>query len=139
MKLLEVQGDLFASNDNLAHCVSADFHMSAGIAVEFKRRYHHKQALLTEGWEVGQVARKTHGKNYVFYMVTKERYFHKPAYADLWKTLTQLARWAELLGLSTMSIPPISCVRDKLNWLVVRKMIEEAFDGSDITITVYRK
>ena len=35
----EVPGDLFQSIDSLAHCVSEDFSMSAGIATQFGKRF----------------------------------------------------------------------------------------------------
>lgn len=111
--------------------------MSAGVAVHFKNRYGHQASLRAEGWAVGTVARRKVEDKYIFYLVTKPRYFQKPTYGSLWLTLVQLARWTELLGLRSMSIPPISCVRDRLDWGRVRDLIGEAFRGADITITVY--
>lgn len=138
MLLREVHGDLFVAKDNMAHCVSADFHMSAGIAVEFKNRYGHKAELLSECWEVGSVARKKLDSGlYVFYMVTKARYFQKPTYSNLRRTIIELARWVELLGIRSLAIPPISCVRDKLEWSRVRAILEEVFNGLDVEIVVY--
>jgi len=137
MKLIERQGSLFETMDNLAHCVSADFHMSAGIAVQFRDRFQHKLSLLEESWGVGQVARRRVGNYYVFYMVTKPRYFQKPTYHSLGLALVELAKWCELLGLQTLSIPPISCCRDKLKWPIVRQMIMKVFNGLGLTITVY--
>ena len=111
--------------------------MSAGIAVEFKVRYGHQASLRAEGWAVGTVARRRVGDYYVFYLVAKPRYFMKPSYYSLWLTLQQLARWAELLGLRTLSTPPVSCKRDKLSWTRVREMVRAAFDRLDIIITVF--
>jgi len=139
MLLRETKGNLFASNDNLAHCVSADFRMSAGVAVQFRDRYGHQAELRAEGWPVGTVARKRVRDQFVFYLVTKPIYFLKPTYASLRQTLVQLARWVELLGLRSLSIPPISCVRDRLNWNLVREMIKDVFEGINVVITVYFK
>lgn len=137
MRLIETKGDLFTSEDSLAHCVSADFRMSAGIAVEFRDRFGHQAALRSEGWAVGSVARKRVHQRFVFYMVTKPLYYQKPTYTSLRQTLVQLARWVELLKIRTLAIPPISCVRDKLDWSIVKGMIKSVFDGLDVTITVY--
>jgi len=139
MLFRERKGDLFSSDDNLALCVSADFHMSAGVAVQFRDRFGHKMSLIQEGWGMGQVARRldSEGERYVFYMVTKPRYFQKPTYHSLRLTLVELARWCELLRLPSLSIPPIRCFRDKLHWPTVRQMVVEVFDGLDITITAY--
>ena len=35
----EQKGDIFSSEDNLAHCVSMDFAMFKGVAKEFKSRF----------------------------------------------------------------------------------------------------
>lgn len=137
MKFRELKGDLFAASDNLAHCVSEDFHMSAGIAVQFKRKFGRQAQLREEGWRIGEVARTKEGPHYVFYLITKPRYFMKPTYKCLWATLVQLAKWVELLSLKSLSIPRISCVRDRLDWAIVREMIMEAFSGLEIQITVY--
>ena len=138
MILVERHGNLFANPDNFAHCVSSDFHMSAGIAVEFRDRYGHKSSLLSEGYRVGQVARRIGSDhNYVFYLVTKQRYFMKPTYHSLQLTLTELAKWCELLNLKSLSIPPISCCRDRLSWLIVREMVWNSFKGLNIVVTVY--
>lgn len=41
-RLLHVRGDLFTcpSTDALAHCISEDCRMGAGIAVLFKKKFH---------------------------------------------------------------------------------------------------
>jgi hypothetical protein len=47
----EVKGNLFQCDDNvsLAHCVSLDFKMGAGIAVEFKKRFKGTGELTDQG------------------------------------------------------------------------------------------
>lgn len=42
---VEKKGDLFSSEDSLAHCVSEDFNMSKGIAVIFKKWFGHVEDL----------------------------------------------------------------------------------------------
>ena len=38
-ELIHKNGNLFESKDSLAHCISSDFEMSAGIARFFKRKF----------------------------------------------------------------------------------------------------
>lgn len=47
----EVEGDLFdvANNVSLAHCVSSDFAMGAGIAAEFKKQFKGTGDLIAQG------------------------------------------------------------------------------------------
>ena len=39
MKIIYIKADLFTSTNSLAHCVSQDFHMGAGIARLFKSKF----------------------------------------------------------------------------------------------------
>ena len=54
-QLEEINGDLFTSSitDSLAHCVSADFHMKRGIAVDFYKLFPKIKTLI--GTKVGGV------------------------------------------------------------------------------------
>ncbi|KAE8740152.1 hypothetical protein FOCC_FOCC014350 [Frankliniella occidentalis] len=90
--IVEIQGNLFEAKCSLAHCVSSDFKMSAGIAKTFKEKFGN-QALLRNGlWRVGDTARLEIGNGiYVFYLVTKQRYFDHPTYNDIRAALIQLA------------------------------------------------
>lgn len=69
MILQIIKGNLFTTNDNcIAHCVSADFKLGAGIAVEVKRRY---SVLPSEKGEVGIAYGIKNGNMLVFHLVTK--------------------------------------------------------------------
>jgi hypothetical protein len=74
-QLIEQKGDLFSCSGSLAHCVSRDFYMGKGIAVEFKKRFggvRELEAVLTQHgcWDEGGYA------YYIYYLVTKELYYH---------------------------------------------------------------
>ncbi len=133
-----MRGDLLGAQCSLAHCVSSDFHMSAGVAREIKRIYGGQEVLRAGGWQIGDAARieVEHGR-YIFYLVTKLKYFHLPTLEDLTSSLVQLARWAELLRLSELAVPRLGCGLDKLHWASVREVIMRVFKHLDITIYVY--
>ncbi len=107
MKLVEVKGDLFGAKCSLAHCVSSDFHMSAGIARGFKNKFGGQEVLRAGGWLVGDAAhlRLSSGR-YVFYLVTKCRYYHLPTLENLTLSLEQLARRVKLLDLKELAVQP---------------------------------
>src|SRR6266542_4739208 len=70
----EIQGDLFTDapeNSSLAHCVSADFKMSKGIAKIFKKNYGDIKELFNQHKKVGQVAILQKNNRYIFYIITK--------------------------------------------------------------------
>ena len=80
----EVFGNVFDSKDSIAHCVSADFKMSAGIARHFKHKFPTKYKTdvdhsYTPLWP--QWLPKT--RRYLYHLVTKQKYFYKPTYSAL--------------------------------------------------------
>ena len=135
----EIEGDVFSSNDSLAHCVSGDFQMESGVAKEVKRRYpitypkdvdHQRQSVFAQWIE--------NEERYVYHLVTKQRYFEKPTYATLETALRQMRSHAEWSGITRISVPKIGCGRDQLDWSEVRSLIKDVFKGSNVAITVYK-
>lgn len=148
MTITEVKQDLFTvpKDYTLVHCVSADFAMGAGIAKEFTKRGV-KDYLLTDSitlipekervgtcvvsFETGWVAE--------FNLITKEKYWHKPTYDTLRKSLLSAKevivslddRYGELVKLA---MPKIGCGLDKLSWDKVKAIIEEVFADTNIEI-----
>ena len=146
MTITEVKQDLFTVPKDyiLVHCVSADFAMGAGIAKEFTKRGV-KDYLLTDlitlipkkervgkcvvSFETGWVAE--------FNLITKEKYWHKPTYDTLRKSL--LSTKEVIVSLSVMvklAMPKIGCGLDKLSWDKVKAIIEEVFADTDVEILV---
>ena len=86
MKYTEEIRDLFSVSDDyyLAHCISADFALGAGIVVEFNKRFD-MRAVLKENY-LGYLAyyNKYHLRgdcileDRVLNLITKSRCFHKP-------------------------------------------------------------
>ncbi|WP_374017832.1 hypothetical protein ABU162_27660 [Paenibacillus thiaminolyticus] len=84
MELTEIKKDLFMMDDAycLAHCISSDAKMGAGIAVEFKKRF--KLASLQEMAKHSPLEIGTCYKaGSVLNLVTKAKYWHKPTYEAL--------------------------------------------------------
>jgi len=137
--IAELDGDLFDAprTASLCHCVSADFRMGAGIAKQFRARFGNQEALLAQRCGIGDVAVLADGHRFVFYLVTKERYFHKPGYDAMQSTLLRLRDMALERGVAHLAMPRLGCGLDRLAWPRVRDMIATAFDGSGISISVY--
>lgn len=53
---MEIKGDLFSASASLAHCVSRDLKMGAGIAVQFRERFQRVDELRNQNKNVGEVA-----------------------------------------------------------------------------------
>lgn len=135
----EVQGDLFScpANEALAHCISADCRMGAGIAKMFKAKFSGTQELLNQAKKVGDVAVLERNGRFIYYLVTKERAFHKPTYPDLENSLRAMKRHCASHSVTAVSMPRIGCGLDQLQWDKVKWMMEKVFRGSGIKLTVY--
>jgi len=141
-RIIEKTGDLFAERDvsYLAHCISRDCRMGAGIAKEFVRRYgaaSFRQRVALGAPVVGGVVPVTTESGTVVYnLVTKQRSYQKPTLSTLQSALVAMRTHAEINGVKRISMPRIGCGLDGLMWRDVRALIERTFDGSDIEIVV---
>ena len=80
----EVFGNVFDSKDSIAHCVSADFKMSAGIARHFKRKFPTKYPTdLGHSYTPLRPQWLPETRRYLYHLVTKRKYFNKPTYSTL--------------------------------------------------------
>lgn len=140
MTITELPGDLFQSHDALCHCVSRDLKMGLGIALLFKNKFQNQELLKQQKKKVGQVAylKTDQIKNpYIFYLITKEKYWNKPTMQTLEDSLKELKKLCLKFNITKLSMPRIGCGLDKLQWNQVKKMIENIFQDSGIKITVY--
>jgi hypothetical protein len=137
--LVETKGDLFTSNESLAHCVGQDLIMGAGIATEFKKRFMRVSLLKKQGAKVGEMAVLQDESRFIYYLVTKKYSVGKPTYESLEKSLIALRDHMIANNVLRLSIPRIGCGLDKLDWPRVRALIKRVFqDVKYTTITVYR-
>lgn len=124
----------------LAHCISGDYSLGAGIAKQFVENYNmrfklHKNFPIPDGEKFANVGQALLVDN-VFNLVTKARVFHKPTYESLYDTLLDMRVQCENLDISRLAIPLLGCGLDRLNWEQVKDIIEDVFDSTDIEILV---
>lgn len=63
----EVEGDLFEAPDDFAlgHCVSADFKMSQGITLEFRKRFGQVDTLISQNKKITEIASIKHNNRQI--------------------------------------------------------------------------
>lgn len=108
--------------------------LGLGIALEFKRRYG------TSGLKtgpVGSVCVVKKENNYIFHLITKEYYYKKPTYRSLKSSLEAMAEYMTNNGISSVSMPKIGCVLDRLNWSSVEKIISSVLKDYNVTVYIY--
>ena len=86
---------------------------------------------------VGECAVLQFPHRYIYYLITKKAYYHKPTYADLEASLVQMKKHIQANGVKELSIPQLGCGLDRLVWKKVSAIIKEVFAHVDISITVY--
>lgn len=136
----ERKQDLFTMEKHyvLAHCVSTDCALGAGIAKEFRRRIPEMPDILkTFNPKIGDaIGYPTRGGRIVINLFTKEKYNHKPTLLSLATSLFVFKRMVIEKGYTHVAIPEIGCGLDKLKWEEVRELIQEVFKDTDVEIVV---
>ena len=140
----EVESDLFKVNKTyyLAHCISADFAMAAGIVVEFNKEFDMKSRLKKKypdyimDWIRNSRSYDCLLEDRVFNLVTKTRYYNKPTYNSLPGELVMMRDLCNEKGINKIAMPLIGCGLDRLMWSRVSKIIKDTFVDTDIDILV---
>lgn len=139
MIIKEIQQDLFKVPEEyyLVQCISADFAMGKGIAVEFNRKFDMRNELRSK-----YIVNKWDSRGYcilesrVFNLITKQFYYYKPIYQTMTDSLECMRDLAIRHGIKKIAMPTIGCGLDRLNWNEVKSIIEEVFSKTDIEILV---
>lgn len=143
MTLNIVHGDLFTAPSEyyLAHCISGDFALGAGIAKTFNEKFEMRDRLFQEypfksNKGYGYVGRALRVAN-VFNLVTKARYYNKPTYDCIQDSLENMKEQMLEQGITKLAMPKIASGLDAVPWCDVKDMIEEVFEDTDVDILIY--
>lgn len=127
-----IKDDLFNQKDcYYVHCVSRDYALGAGIAVEFDKRYDMRKKLIIKDSDDDAILIDN-----VFNLVTKQKYWQKPSMLTLRRALHELHLKVTMLGIKKLAMPKIGCGLDRLSWNAVQKEIKEIFSDLNIEIVV---
>uniref|UniRef100_A0A1A8J6Z8 O-acyl-ADP-ribose deacylase 1 n=3 Tax=Nothobranchius TaxID=28779 RepID=A0A1A8J6Z8_NOTKU len=139
MTLCYITGDLFSCppDEALAHCISEDCRMGAGIAVLFRKRFGGVSELKEQKKQPGQCAVLKQGRRFLYYLITKKRASQRPTYNCLRQSLQDMKSHCVKNNVTRISMPRIGCGLDRLEWSKVSAILEEVFKDSNISITVY--
>lgn len=138
MTIHEEQRDLFTVPQGyyLAHCISADFALGAGIAKKFDEVYNMKFKLFKNydgyEYECGDCLVVDN----VFNLVTKPKYYHKPTYESLKEALEAMKEYVLYFDINKVAMPHIAAGLDRLQWDQVFETIKEVFEDTDVDILI---
>jgi hypothetical protein len=138
MKITVEKKDLFTVPQGyyLAHCISADFALGAGIAKIFDEVYNMRFKLFKEYDEYEYCGGDSIPVDNVFNLVTKKKCYHKPTYDSVREALECMREQMDMLYVTKLAMPKIASGLDRLNWDVVYDIICEVFDDTDVEILI---
>ena len=120
----------------LAHCISADFALGAGIAKTFDEVYNMRFKLFREYdgyvYEGGDALLIDN----VFNLVTKPKGYHKPRYEAVRESLEVMKEIMEANATTKLAMPKIGCGLDRLTWDEVLEIIQEVFEDTNVEILI---
>lgn len=134
----EIREDLFNNKDEyyLAHCISKDFALGAGIAKAFNKQYGMRKKLIEARGNGDIQFPKAVLIDNVFNLITKDKYFQKPTYDSLMKSLLEMKEQIVEKNITKLAMPKIGCGLDKLKWNRVSSIIKDIFKDVDIEIKI---
>jgi hypothetical protein len=120
----------------LAHCISADFALGAGIAKTFDEIYNMRFKLFREydmyEYEGGDALLIDN----VFNLVTKNKCYHKPTYDSVREALVTMRDIMYFNSTTKLAMPRIGCGLDRLEWEQVYDIICDVFENTDVEILI---
>ena len=118
----------------LAHCISADFALGAGIAKTFDEVYNMRFKLFREydnyEYEGGDALLIDN----VFNLVTKPKCYHKPRYETVSEALEVMKEIMETNATTKLAMPKIASGLDRCEWSRVYEIICEVFEDTNVEI-----
>lgn len=120
----------------LAHCISADFALGAGIAKTFDSVYNMRFKLFKKYPDYEYHCGDTLLIDNVFNLVTKNKCYHKPTYESLRDALEMMKEQLEFMDATKLAVPMLGCGLDKLQWAQVENIIKDVFADTDVDIVV---
>lgn len=120
----------------LAHCISADFALGAGIAKAFDSVYNMKFKLYRNYDNYVYRGGDALLINNTFNLVTKNKCWHKPTYESLKEALEMMKEVMEFEDVTKLAMPKIGCGLDKLSWDRVYDIICDVFRDTDVEIVI---
>ncbi|KAK3913060.1 ADP-ribose glycohydrolase OARD1 [Frankliniella fusca] len=139
MKLVHVTGDILGCPPHvtIAHCVSADGRMGAGLAKTLQGYFNLRAQFLSTPRGVGYAVALRRGPRFIVNLVTKEHYYDLPTLADFEESIVNLRRFLRFNNIRELAIPELGSGLDRLNPNDVLNIINDLLKFEPVTVYMY--
>lgn len=139
MRIIHIHGNILCcpSNMSIAHCVSNDGKMGAGLALTLNREFHLKNDFLKAPRAVGSVVALRRGDRFIVNLISKERYFHLPTLQDIEETFRNMKRFLIFNEIHDIAVPELGCGLDRCNLKEIIKILEKVFKNDPLNIYMH--
>ncbi|KAL4082949.1 hypothetical protein QTP88_029447 [Uroleucon formosanum] len=137
--VIEIQGNIFEAPEDitLVVCVSKNFEMSQGLALECRRRFGQIETLKEQNKEITEVAHIQHNENLIAFIIVKELCQQTTTFETFYKCIINLRTFCEENNITKIGLPRVGNELDKLKWEKVRAIIRYIFKNSKIKVIIY--
>lgn len=146
MTIREENRDLFTVPQGyyLAHCITADCSLGAGVAKKMDEVFNMKEKLITSydylsadlGFELSDYVGRVLTIDNVYNLILKKHPQKKAKYKKLRACLEDMKDEMEANLVTKVAMPKIGCGHEGLEWDKVREIIEEVFEDTNAEILV---
>jgi hypothetical protein len=138
-KYEEIIGDLFSdrSSDAIFHCVSECLTMTRGIALQFRNKFNNIDNLILQKKRVRDIALIKPEKQWLLYLITKNRYNEKSTYSNIFAILQNLRKFCLEQQIKKLTLPKICAGKNGIKWPIISNMLRFIFQNTCIPISVY--
>lgn len=141
MTIREENRDLFTVPQGyyLAHCITADCSLGAGVAKKIDEVYNMREKLIKTydlGFGLSDYIGNVLTIDNVYNLVLKKYPQKKAKYKKLRACLEDMKDEMDTNLVTKVAMPKIGCGHEGLEWDRVREIIEEVFEDTDVEILV---
>jgi len=135
--LIDTQENIFSKDVNLVHCISDDKMLKKGFAKQIDSKFQSKHFLENKNGNL--IVQSIPRNKKLFHLTTKSKYYEKPSLNRIKICLNELKEYCIKNNIAELHMPRIGSGLDKLNFELIRKIILEIFEKTNIIIFVHEK
>ena len=134
MTMIEQQVNLLDFEHSIAHCISADFKLGAGIASQIKDKF--PSSLPRKARRNQELHVQSLGQNkYVYHLITKPLHLDRAKYQSLREALLAMRDHLVSFRIGKLGLPHLACGLGNLEMTEVKQFIHESLGDFNLKLS----